>query len=61
MWYLTDVCSPLEALIAPDPEGPALEGAAGIYDYVNTLLDRSGVEQWDLLGQKCCMAMPGAP
>ena len=51
MWYLTDVCSPLQALV---PRGVIYEenlGRAG----------KSVGERWDALGARCCTSMPGAP
>lgn len=60
MWYLTEQCSPLETLIARDPE--ISHPAAGqIFDFVNGNLHQDIAQQWDALSARCCTSMPGAP
>lgn len=65
MWYLTEECSPLEALIeapfAPGNDRRKTLPAGEIYKFSQTILDRPILEQWDALGNRCCMSMPNAP
>lgn len=70
MWYLTETCSPLEALIE-DPligknqeERERLGGKSEpgpLYKMSIANQKMSVDEQWKRLGEMCCMAMDGAP
>jgi hypothetical protein len=54
MWYLTEKCSPLEALI----------NKGAIFDHVLEHHNRPELsvdERWDRLSDMCCHAMPNAP
>lgn len=66
MWYLKEECSPLEALLVDTRErhfwghGTPVHGV--IYEYIDSYLKGLPVvQQWDKLGERCCMAMKGAP
>ena len=53
MWYLSELCSPLEAL---EPDGV-------VYQQLVTL-DQQGTpaaQRWEQLGAQCCMSVKGAP
>ena len=65
MWYLTEECSPLEALLVDTRErhhwghGTPVPGA--IYSYIDRDLQHLEVtQQWEQLGKRCCTAMKGA-
>jgi len=53
MWYLTELCSPLEAL---EPGGV-------VYQQVVTQehLGTPSPQRWDQLGAQCCTSVKGAP
>lgn len=66
MWYLKEECSPLESLLVDTRDrhmwghGQAENGV--IYAYIDKQLQSMGVEdQWEALGDRCCMSMKGAP
>eukprot|EP00981_Chlorochromonas_danica_P009531 scaffold2721_cov181-Ochromonas_danica.AAC.9 len=65
MWYLTEECSPLDALIGPDPNSRRMEDhkrpEGVVYSFVHSRKDLSVVEKWDALSHRCCSAMPDAP
>jgi hypothetical protein len=64
MWYLTEECSPLESLVAPDKDERKsnVKQAGAIYKYVESHRKTLSIErQWDVLAGKCCTTMPGAP
>ena len=53
MWYMTELCSPLEAL---EPDGV-------VYQQIVATHHAGGdpQERWDQLGVQCCRSMKGAP
>lgn len=60
MWYLTEQCSPLEALVAMNEKiEDSVDGP--IYTAINRNADLPKDIQWDKLGEMCCSAMQGAP
>ncbi len=69
MWYLTETCSPLEALIEDPSIGKNEEERARmgklepgpIYQLSLANQKMSIDQQWSRLGEVCCMAMDGAP
>lgn len=64
MWYLTPICSPLEALIEEpmDENDRSKKFPPGeIYKFAKGVEKLPQKEQWDRIGEKCCMFMPGAP
>lgn len=66
MWYLTEVCSPLENLIEapfhPEERNKVLPPGE-IFKFTDALVKKTSdvQEQWAELGSKCCMRMPDAP
>jgi hypothetical protein len=59
MWYLTETCSPLEALVAAnDRVADSTDGP--VYTYINENAGLSATDQWNRLGEMCCTAMKGA-
>eukprot|EP01033_Poteriospumella_lacustris_P013982 gene13982-9986_t len=64
MWYLTEQCSPLEALIEepfdPNDRNHILPPGE-MFKFSQTLSGLPPAEQWQRLGQKCCTSMPNAP
>jgi hypothetical protein len=69
MWYLTETCSPLEALIEDPNIGQNEEqrmhagsSAPGpVYQFSLSNQGNPVTDQWNKLGQLCCMSMDGAP
>lgn len=66
MWYLTDTCSPLEALIADnvvknEKKQKVSLGPGEVYTFLQSISGKGSDEQWDLLSAKCCAMMPNAP
>jgi len=76
MWYLTDTCSPLEALIMDsklaefETEGEWRRSKkrrrhhskpGPVYTYTLRHKSRSKEERWNGLGDMCCTSMDGAP
>eukprot|EP01031_Cornospumella_fuschlensis_P023523 gene23523-28529_t len=69
MWYLSEVCSPLENLIESgyeQHEGGGLRGASNgesgkVFQYVEGLKDMEIDKQWNSLAHMCCNMMDGAP
>jgi hypothetical protein len=64
MWYLSETCSPLEALVEEpyDPQNRnKILPAGDVYKFSQTLQDLPTDEKWRRLGEKCCTSMPNAP
>lgn len=60
MWYLSEQCSPLEALVAKDErEEGTVDGP--IYTAIMKNTDFPMDVQWDKLSEMCCTAVSGAP
>ena len=60
MWYLTEQCSPLEALVARD-EREESSSDGPIYTMITKNTDLPMETQWDKLGEMCCTSVKGAP
>lgn len=60
MWYLSETCSPLEALVAQNEK---VEGSVDgpVYTMINNNAELPTDIQWDKLSEMCCSAMDGAP
>ncbi len=63
MWYLTETCSPLDALIMEPSESENMEQVTPgqIYTLTESIQSKSIQEQWRRLSQVCCTMMEGAP
>lgn len=63
MWYLTETCSPLDALIYEPSNAETGDNLppGDVYAFTQTVKDQPVSEQWEQLSQMCCMMMDGAP
>lgn len=63
MWYLTDTCSPLDALIYEPANAETGESLSpgDVYAFAQTNKNLQTEEQWNQLSQLCCTMMEGAP
>jgi len=71
MWYLTDICSPIEAYMGPNGRvfQEVSPNVADERSIIHSILFsqpkpnniKSNPNKWKLLSNLCCTAMPGAP
>lgn len=62
MWYLSEQCSPLEALVAQNEKiENSVDGPIYLKINENAAAELPKDIQWDKLSEMCCSAMDGAP